>query len=295
MNTPFIVEETRRNLQRHRLLTVAAVVTVSLALIVGGTAALVFLNLHHWARRAAWEFQVTAFLAKDTSREQADALVDTLKKQPAVAEVEFISREQAAEMMQERYHDLVGSLLESWGNPLPDAIRVRLKDPQAQPALSEFLRGLEGVEQVRDTPETAQAVAGLVKWSRWIGLGATGMMLLVALAIIHSTITLTIHARRREINIMQLVGASGGIIRGPFVLEGIFHGVAGGVIAVVVLMPAYLALVAEVAARTPRWGLWAGAVSLTLFALALIGAGAAMGWAASTVSVRAQMRRQTIW
>jgi len=292
---PFILEETRRNLQRHRLLTTAAVVTVSLSLLVGGAAALVFLNLHHWARRAAWEYEVTAFLKKDTPKEQQDALVKTIRGLPGVAGVEFFSRDAAAEMMKERYHDLVTMLLDRLGNPLPDAIRIRLQDPKTQPALSEFLRGLDGIDQVRDEPEAAQAVAGLVQWSRWIGLGATGLMMLVSLAIIHSTITLTIHARRREINIMQLVGASGGIIRGPFVLEGVAHGTAGGIIAVVVLLPAYLALVEKVASATPRWGLWAGAGHLALFALALIGVGAVMGWAASTVSVRLQMKRQTIW
>ena len=124
-------------------------------------------------------------------------------------------------------------------NPLPNAIIVTPGDPQDMAAIAEAARNLEGVAKVKYKEQITDKLLTLARGIKIAGVVSGLLMAAATLLIVSTTIRLTIYARRREIRIMQLVGATNWFIRLPFILEGGFHGVMGGAVSAVMVLAAY--------------------------------------------------------
>ena len=154
-------------------------------------------------------------------------------------------------------------------------------------ALADRIRVLPGVDEVTDTRVAAQRMAAIVRAILLGGTIAVAILAVVAMVIVNNTIRLTVHARRREINIMQLVGATNACVRTPFLLEGAFHGMAGALGALLLLAVGYSYLHEEVRNVVPFLELIPPSAEL-LWAQgpALLGAGVGLGLLASLLAVR---------
>lgn len=225
----FLVEEAFVNLRRNGLMTLAAIGTVALALAVFGGFGLIVWRLENLANSLPPKFAIDVFLKDNVSRQHALELQQQFQKHPDIAQVTFKPKEQAWPEFQKELQQEITAALPY--NPLPDSFVIQVKDPSRTGAVSAWLKSLPEVDAVRDAKEEVDIILSVATVVRWVGIGGTILLLIATGIIIYNAVRLTVFARRREIRIMQLIGATSGTIRTPFVLEGVVQGVIGAWIA----------------------------------------------------------------
>ena len=180
------------------------------------------------------------------------------------------------------------SLLTS--NPLPNSLRVRAIDGTRVKPIAAFIGKMPGVATVAYGQDAVTKLLQISSVLGRIGLVIVGVLVFTAAIIISNTIRLTVFARRREIAIMQLVGASGMYVRMPFVCEGMISGILGALVAVGLLAISKLELLPKIGSELPFVPLHAAASNDLLLAAELLGVGAVVGFIASWLSVSRYLR-----
>jgi cell division transport system permease protein len=255
MRPVFFLREALRALKRNAIPSFAAMATVLVTVLVLG----VFIPVVQATTGAANEVRskVIADVYLKTGAKQADIdrVGRVLKSEPMIGKVEFISKDQAYATEKKRNpkaYELLGS------NPLPDTFRITPSNPddigKIRDALAPEAAGGgrtvvdPAIDEVRNREEDTNkilAVTNVVKITMALLAGLLGVasMLLIA-----NTIRLSLYARRREVEVMKLVGATDWFIRWPFVLEGVIVGIVGGVVAILLLAVVKIAVVDPLAA-----------------------------------------------
>ncbi|MEX2045697.1 MAG: permease-like cell division protein FtsX [Chloroflexota bacterium] len=186
--------------------------------------------------------EIAIFLDDDAKVSQIIALKARVEANPAVSRAEYITKDQALQRLRDiadRRKDFVIADVDS--NLLPASLEIKLADPRQAKQLGDDLRAEIGGGVVADVIDNPQVVDQLLTITRVLSIGGIAilaMMLFVALFVIVNTIRIAVHARRDEIEIMQLVGASDAFVRWPFILEGMLVGALGAVFALSVVFAA---------------------------------------------------------
>lgn len=255
MRPVFFLREALRALKRNAIPSFAAMATVLVTVLVLG----VFIPVVQATTGAANEVRgkviADVYLKTDAQQKDVARVERLLKSEPMISKVEFISADQAYATERKRNpkaYELLGS------NPLPDTFRITPKNPddigKIKDALAPAATGGGTtvvdpmIDEVRNREEDTNkilAVTNVVKITMALLAGLLGIasMLLIA-----NTIRLSLYARRREVEVMKLVGATDWFIRWPFVLEGVIVGLFGGVIAIALLAVVKIAVVDPLAA-----------------------------------------------
>jgi cell division transport system permease protein len=233
------------------------------------------------------EFSDEQRCAKPATDQQIDAMRVKIESNPLVAAngVEFISRAEALEIMKKRTPQLVDSLV---SNPLPASFRVTPKSGDDVKTLADQLRTplLPGVEEVQDGEEVADRVLTVAKVISTTAAVATVILLITSVLLIANTIRLSIFSRRREIEVMKLVGATNWFVRGPFMLEGLICGLIGSVVAVLLLLAGKEIVLPLILSDSQTGSSNAEAIAFGLNALVLVGVGLAVGVLGSGLTMR---------
>ena len=242
MRFGFFYREALRGLSRNATPSLAAILTVLLTALVLG----VFIPIVQATTGAANEVRsrvlVDVYVTEKASTAEVTELRAALVATPNVRSVEFISKGEALARERARNRDafeLLGS------NPLPDSFRISPADPGAVTGIVDRLapRGDEGrrkpalaaIDEVRNREEETEKILSATGVVKGITAGLAALLVLASIALVSNTIRLSVFARRREVEVMRLVGATNWFIRWPFVIEGMIVGLAGGVLAVLVL------------------------------------------------------------
>jgi cell division transport system permease protein len=186
--------------------------------------------------------ELALFIDDNAKVSEVLALKSRIEADPAVARVEYVTKEQALQRLQDiaaRRPDFTIADLST--NPLPASLEIKMADAREAKRLASDLRAEVGKGVVYDVVDNPQVVDQLLTITRVLSVGGIailGMMLFVALFVIVNTIRIAVHARRDEIEIMQLVGASDWFIRWPFILEGMIVGTLGAMVSLAVLFAA---------------------------------------------------------
>ncbi len=282
----FQLGELFTNLRRNGVLTVAALVTVMASLATASLFYLLHRNLESLLDEEARKAQISAFLVSDLEPAGLNKLRGEIEAIPGVASVEYVSSQAALERMVKEL-DLKPDERALLGgrSRLPAKFSVQPTQPEAIEQVAEQLKTLTGVEEVRFGKKVVAPLNELKRRVRqfgWLALLALGV---ATGGIISNAIRLTIYARRREIRIMQLVGATDGFVRTPFLLEGLFHGIVGGLLALVVTTVLYDQLRELNQAINP----WLKLVSLQDlmpgFGLGLVGMGIVLALGSTVLSI----------
>jgi len=241
-STSFIfgLKQTARGLRQNALMSLASVLTVALSLLVAGLFGLITVNLGHLARLAEQQVEVTVFLDDALSDQGVRAVEAQLKALPGVTQVTFVSKDQALERLKAVFADDKDLLAQvEQENPLYRSFEVRTAQPaQIKPAADAAAK-LPGVIKVNYKQEVVERLFRVTRAIRVSGLVIMVALALAMVMIISNTIRITVFARRREIAIMKLVGATDGFIRWPFVCEGMVLGASGAVFTVAALWIGY--------------------------------------------------------
>lgn len=292
----FLVDEAAKSVRRNGLMSLAALTTVAISMAVLGGALFALYRLHQLADTQPRQFEVAVFLNPETSPDDVKKIQRRISRIPGVAHVSLYSKEQALAEMEERdRREKTGIVAEIPGNPLPDRLDVRLIDPQQTAAFARILNQADRypeIAKVKDAHEELETLFQLQRLVRNVG-GVAALLLFLATAfVIQNTLRLTVLGRRREIRIMQLVGATPGFIRFPLVLEGVFYGVAGSLVAsgIVLFVVAQISQYAGMVI-SPLVQNMPAPVAGGLVVAVIVSLGALIGLAGSLLSIRRFLRR----
>ncbi len=273
--------------QRAATLLNALVIGVALSLPAGGYALLA--NLQGVAQRFTFEPQLSVFLKPEAKRAELEA---RLRADPRVAALRFVPRDEAlAELrVAEGLADVVAALER---NPLPDAFVVRAAGDGAAAleALAGALKALPGVANVQVDSAWAERLAALARIGR-LALAALAVLLAIGLvAVTFNTIRLQILTQREEIEVSQLLGATDAFVRRPFFYQGVLQGLAGGLLALVILWAGLWVLNFGVRDLATAYG---SSFELAFLpgrdALAVVAFAALLGWLGALLSVSKYLR-----
>ncbi|HEY9753416.1 MAG TPA: ABC transporter permease [Coleofasciculaceae cyanobacterium] len=226
----YLLRETLLGLRRGGWMNWAAISTVTVLLFLFGLSLQASWQLEGLLTRFGSQLEVSVYL--DTGVQAADLkpIVATL---PEVTEVTPVTKEEAwAGLVKELgLSDINGATRQLEGNPLVDELKVKARSSEQVQTLAGKLKQMAGVEAVQYVDEAVQRVAQLERGLSWVSMAVISLLTLTAIAVITTTIRLIVMARRREIEVMQLVGATTSWIYLPFILQGIVFGLVGAAIA----------------------------------------------------------------
>lgn len=243
---PFFLGEAYRALRRNAAPSIAAVVTIAVTVLLVGVLVPVLEASGSKTNDVRDQLELKVFLFNDATDGEINSLQDRIAGIPHVENVEYVSPAQALKILEQRLEDK--SLLDELNsNPLPPAFNVKLDNPDnlesVQSALSppDSSGKPQPISSAIDdivTGEQTQAIRSVTGAVKIMLLAIAILLALASLFLIGNTIRLSIYARRREVEVMQLVGATNWFIRWPFVIEGIVVGMVGSAIAVGIMVVA---------------------------------------------------------
>ena len=230
------------NAWRHRTMTVITVLIVSLMITTLGMFLIVENTLSVMIASMEERVNLIIDLVDDAPPSDVLALRQQLLDDPRVIDVAYITPEEALERLRPHFKDDPDLLLPliSNRNPLPASLEVRSDDPNHLLSLASLLAVNPIVKEVTIPKDVLDNVIRIVQVIRFLGYTLGAGLALVALFVIGSTIRLTVYARRGEIEVLRLMGASDHFIRWPFLLEGVFFGLVGALFSSLVVGVAYL-------------------------------------------------------
>jgi len=226
----YLLKETFLGLHRGGWMNWAAVSTVAVLLFLFGISLQTSWQVEKLLNQFGSQLEVSVYLEPTATAKNLEIAIANI---PSVATTKTITKEQAwTQLVQEMgISDIEGATQQLDGNPLVDEIKVKAKNSQVVPDLATQLAKLPAVDTVQYVDEAVRRIAQLHRGLNWVTLSITIILTLTAVAVTSITIRLVLMARTREIEIMQLVGATSTWIYLPFILQGITFGIAGGAVA----------------------------------------------------------------
>jgi cell division transport system permease protein len=230
----YIARETAHNLRRNISLTLASVATVAVSLSLVGGALLIRQGVQNATARWEGGIEFIIFLDPDSTAEQQQAIGDALEESPAVESSTYVTQAEALDEFEKLFENTPEMIEAISEEVLPPSYRVVPANPDADAirAVGEQFQDAPGVFRVVFAFDTVQKVQNLARIVSFAILFVAAVLLGAAALLILNTIRMAMFARRREIEVMKLVGATNWFIRIPFMLEGLIQGIIGALVAV---------------------------------------------------------------
>jgi cell division transport system permease protein len=246
-NVSFFVREACAGFARGGIMTAAAVLSIAISMLIIGIFALAYFNLKAVYEDLQAQVVIDAYVTDEAvAGDMVGEIEGHLTKLDGVAGVEYISKEEAMEEFVGIFPGERDLLDYAGGEPLPASFRVAVAETHHDPGplakLAEKIAGVDGVESVVYGREWINNLASTVRLVRTAGLVVGGILAVAAVLVVMSTVGLAVYARREQIGIMKVVGATDMFVRVPFLFEGALLGLVGGGVAAGALWGAHAAL-----------------------------------------------------
>ena len=222
------------NIRRHFLYTLASIATITACVFLFSVFYSVVENLRYTVKMVEETVGITVFFDKELSEEEIMDIGSQIGLRDEVREMNFVSAEEAWAEFQKEYlagaEDLAAGFIDD--NPLANmpSYEIFLKDVEQQGAFVSWLEQQPGVRRVNASSIAAEGLVDMNNAIGYVSIGLIVILLCVSVFLINNTISMAINARKDEIRIMRLVGATKGFIRAPFMVEGLFIGLVGAAI-----------------------------------------------------------------
>ena len=231
-----VVSEALRSIGANLSTSFAATMTVLIGMFLLGLLIALGSWVVSWSDHVKDQLQVKVFFVDNVTPKQINAVGTYLRTNPErIKDYQFVSKTEALERMQRRYPELTADLPT---NPLPDSYEITPSRAEDVKQLSAAIRrqNFVGVERVKDGQQTSRRILQVARVIEVVFLVAVVVLLAASILLIANTLRLSIFSRRREIEVMKLVGATNWFVRGPFMVEGLLCGLLGALAAVVLLL-----------------------------------------------------------
>ncbi len=232
--------ESFKSLGRNGWMTFASISAVTVTLLLVGVFLVIMLNIQHITKQIERDVEIRVHVDLSATDADKDALRAKLEALSGVEKVAYSSKDEELQKLIESFgEDGQSFRLFEQDNPLSDVFIVKAKNPLDTEKIAKQIETLLSVSKVKYGKGQIEKLFAATTTIRNVGLALIVGLLFTAMFLISNTIKITIFARRREIEIMRLVGATNGFIRWPFFLEGLWLGVLGSIVPIAIVLSAY--------------------------------------------------------
>ena len=296
----YFFKESLQGFTRNLSTTLGSIITIFLSLLIIGVFLVGGAMIERLMSSVESEVSITAYVADDASQDDIDSVMDYVRGLDGVANVSFTTKDQALENF-EASTTTPGIIEQLDGsNPLPASIDVELSDPQMVEGVANQLEANSTFQKIADEENshdsikygqtTVERLFTVTNYVRYIGVALIALLIFIALIFINNTIRLAILARRKEIAIMRLVGASNGFIRGPFLMEGALHAIIGSLLAVGCLQLLRIFAIPQLENAIKFLNFDVGSTTYLFICIALVVIGLVVGLVGSAFAMRRYLK-----
>jgi cell division transport system permease protein len=292
-NLGFFLREALKNIRLNLLMSITAITTTFICILVLGVGLLVSSHVEGIIGSVREDVSVEAFFPQDASQEEIDRVRSAVDTYPEVASVNYVSKEEALSSFKETFADKPELYEDLDPGVLPASLQLQLEDPAMADEVAQRLQEEHGFadENLSYPQQTIERLNKVTSYMIWGLYGATALFLISSVLLISNAIRLSIFARRKEIEVMKLVGASDGFVRTPFVFEGLVQSLIGAGLAALTVIWVNFLFVDWSRNALPFVPISGDAVNTLLVLAVLVVVGVAIGVVGSFLSVTRFLRK----
>lgn len=301
INVSYFVSESIQNFRRNWVMTLGAVITIYLSLLLVGVFLATGVIINSVVKSVEDKVTIQIFIKDGAATGDVQSLQQSLISDPLVQGVQYTTKDQALQKFKQDMKQSPEIIQQLEGNPLPASLDVTLKNPQDVVNMVAKIKANPTFLKIADRPDNPeeslkygqQVVQKLFAFTnvvRWIEVAFVFMLGAVSLIFINNTIRLAIYARRKEIGIMRLVGASNWFIRTPFLLEGVLQALIGAGLAILTVIGLQAAIMPRLGEALPFLPVSSSNAATAQIALVLVLSGVFIGLLGSGFALRRYLK-----
>ena len=300
----YFIKEALVGFKRNLSTALGSIITIFLSLVMIGVFAMAGVVVSNIVESVESEISITCYIGDDYKESSAEVarFENWVQGLDGVESVSFTTKDQALENFRGSVaNPEIVDQLDEGSNPLPASVNISLSDAQQVTVIAAQIESDSNFAKICDNPsdpsdsvkygqKTVERLLSLISYGRYIGIAVIVLLVVIALIFINNTIRLAIMARRKEISIMRLVGASNGFIRGPFLMEAAIHSLLGSALAIVVLELVRRLGLSQLANTFAWLPMDMPASTVIIIYVALVAAGLVIGLLGSAFSMRRHLK-----
>jgi cell division transport system permease protein len=292
-NFGFFMREAFKNIRLNLLMSITAITTTFICIVVLGLGLLVSSHVEGVIGSVREDVSVEAYFPPDTSQQETDATINKVEGWPEVSSVNYVSEEEALATFKDTFADRPELYQNLEPGVLPASLQIQLENPTEAEQVAQRLEQEQGfaADNLSYPQQTIERLNSVTSYMIWGLYGATLLFLISSVLLISNAIRLSIFARRKEIEVMKLVGASDGFVRTPFVFEGMVQGLIGAGLAALTVIWLNFLVIDWSRNALPFVPISPDSVNALLMLLILVAVGVAIGVIGSFLSVTRFLRK----
>ena len=236
------IRDSFKSVMRNFSLSLASISCITITLIIVAISVIASFNVQNFTKEIERDLTIVVFLENDATAEDYPIIENELKRIENIDEISFQSKTEVKEQMQQE-SEIFDKVLSGWEedeSPLKDTYQIKVKNVESIGETANTIKQIEKVSVVRYGEGMVEKLIGAFSSIEKVTYGVVIALVLVTIFLIINTIKLTIAARKREISIMRLVGASNFTIKTPFIIEGMILGILGSIVPILITTYGYL-------------------------------------------------------
>jgi len=245
-NMGFYFSEALLSFRRSALMTTAAILSITTILVIVGVFLLISINSSLFLANLESQLEIVVYLEDNISKTELDNLKSNITSMGGVKEVKYVSKEEAYQHLLKNLGEQKDILNAIEVNPLPASFEIQAKDPKMIEQIANQIAKLKKVEEVEYGQGTVEKLLNFTYVFRRAGMLVLALLVFASILIISNIIKITVYARRSEIEIMSLAGATSWFIKWPFIIEGFLQGFISALFSLIILYNFYIFAVNKV-------------------------------------------------
>ncbi|HUU40785.1 MAG TPA: permease-like cell division protein FtsX [Desulfatiglandales bacterium] len=240
----YVIRKALENILENRLVHLIGIGTMAIAFLIFYAFILIFVNLNYWMEEQGKSLTMSIYFKVEPDPDMIEDVKKELSHFPGTTIKRFISKDDALKRLKSQLGDKAELLDVLKENPLPASLEIVFSGDKKEDflpyKLKARLESFDMVDEVQYSQDWIKKVQIIMRGIKIVGLIFGGLLFFAALFIITNTIKLTVYSRKKEIEILKLVGATNGFVKAPFLIEGSIQGFFGGATALIVLFLVYI-------------------------------------------------------
>ena len=229
----YTIKQAFRQIFRNRAMTLASVFAITAMLLILGIFFLLIINVNTAAESVKKDYNtIEVFMLEETDETRTQQIINDVTTWPNVAAAVYRSKDQAMQILKDRWGDSAYLLDTLESNPLPNSIVITVADLESSDKVAVKAKNIQGIEDVKYYKDTVDKLLKVTNGMKIAAMIIMAFLVVVSIVVVSNTIKLTVFARSEEITIMKYVGATNWFIRGPFLAEGIIIGIVSALVSV---------------------------------------------------------------
>jgi cell division transport system permease protein len=284
-NMGFYFREALLSFRRSALMTTATILSITTILIIVGVFLLISINSSLFLINLESQLEIVVYLEDNISKAELNNLKSNITAIDGIKEVKFVSKEKAYQRLLKNLGEQKDILSAIEKNPLPASFEIQVKDPEVIEQIANRIAGFKKVEEIEYGQEIAEKLLNFTYIFRRAGMLVLAFLVFASILIISNIIKITVYARRNEIEIMSLAGATSWFIKWPFIIEGFLQGFISAIFSIIILYNFYIFATNKVHQVIPFLPLVVDNMDLLPIGIAIVLLGSFVGILGSMFSV----------